>query len=133
MIVGPAVIVGPAMIVGPAVIVVPAWVTDRMLRVRSAVIVMVAFSFGIAAGGRGDWDQFVRVGRELFTGGGWHVYERHLDTQTGPITLALARMLSWTPRNGFVAGAAVCVAAGVAAIVVVERAALRRWPLTFAG
>jgi hypothetical protein len=76
---------------------------------------------GVVAGGRGDWDLFTDVARAMFGTDGLSVFVTHPDVQTGPITLVLARMLSFTPRNGFVACTVLCAALGLVAIRCVEK------------
>jgi hypothetical protein len=54
---------------------------------------------------------------------GLHVYVLHHEVQTGPLSLLLAWMFSFTPRNGFVLCAVVSAALGVLAIRLHERSA----------
>jgi hypothetical protein len=76
---------------------------DRVL------LISVGFGSAVVAGGRGDWDQFVVTGKSMFAHTGWNVFARNHDVQTGPISLAAARILAVTARNGFVACALLCM------------------------
>ena len=80
---------------------------DRVL------LISVGFGSAVVAGGRGDWNQFVATGRSMFAHTGWSVFARNHDVQTGPISLAAARILAVTARNGFVACALLCMMLGV--------------------
>jgi hypothetical protein len=72
------------------------------------------------SGGRGDWDEFVDAGRAMFGSAGLDVYVQHHEVQTGPLSLALAWLFSYTPRNGFVLAAAVCAALGLLGVRLLE-------------
>ncbi len=96
---------------------------ERVARWRYLVIAVVSLSAGVVSGGRGDWDDFVDAGRTMLRPGGLHVYERHLEVQTGPLSLLLARLFSFTWRNGFVLCSIVSAALGVLAIRLHERTA----------
>jgi hypothetical protein len=99
----------------------PGLMTDRTLRWRWWLLSILAACFAVLAGGHGDWDQFVAVGKDLFGAGGLHVYARHSDAQTGPISLVLARLLSLTPRDGFVANVFACALLGLGLLWYIER------------
>jgi hypothetical protein len=96
---------------------------ERVARWRYVVIGFVSLTAGIVSGGRGDWDDFVDAGRTMLRAGGLHVYERHLEVQTGPLSLLLARLFSFTWRNGFVLSSIVSAALGLLAIRLHERTA----------
>ncbi len=102
---------------------IPAAVTDRLLHFRYVVVLVVALAAAVVAGGHGDWNQFVIAGRDMFQSDGLRVYLHHSDTQTGPLSLALARVLALTPRDGFVLAALLSMALGVSSIVLVEEGA----------
>lgn len=97
-------------------------VLARITRLRYVVLSMVALAAGIVGGGRGDWNVFVDAGRDMLGAGGLSVFVRHPDVQTGPLSLLLARVLSITPRNGFVACAVLCAVLGLVAVRCVELA-----------
>jgi hypothetical protein len=99
---------------------VPAAVTDRILRYRGAVVGTIAIAGAVVGGGRGDWDQFVRAGRDMFGRDGLRVYLFHPATQTGPLSLVLARVLSVTPRDGFVVAALLCLLLGLGVVAMAE-------------
>ncbi|HEX3090860.1 MAG TPA: glycosyltransferase family 87 protein, partial [Ilumatobacteraceae bacterium] len=88
----------------------------RVARWRYAVIGAVALAAGVVSGGRGDWDEFVTAGKAMVGSAGLHVYVLHHEVQTGPLSLLLAWLFSFTPRDGFVLGAIVSAALGVWAI-----------------
>ena len=81
-------------------------------RPYQVLLISVGFGAAVVAGGRGDWDQFVATGRSMFGHDGWSVFARNHDVQTGPISLAVARILAVTARNGFVACALLCMLLG---------------------
>ena len=89
---------------------------ERVDRWRYGIIAGVALTAGVVSGGRGDWDEFVDAGRAMFGSAGLHVYEQHHEVQTGPLSLALAWLLSHTPRDGFVLAAVVCAALGLLSV-----------------
>jgi hypothetical protein len=76
----------------------------------------VALAAGVVSGGRGDWDEFVTAGKAMVGSAGLHVYVLHHEVQTGPLSLLLAWLFSFTPRDGFVLAAIVSAALGVLAI-----------------
>ena len=82
-------------------------------RFGQVLLISVALSAAIVAGGRGDWNQFVAAGKSMLAHNGWSVFARNHDVQTGPISLAAARILAVTARNGFVACALLCMLLGV--------------------
>jgi hypothetical protein len=86
---------------------------ERVARWRYVVIAAVSLTAGVVSGGRGDWDQFVDAGRAMFGSSGLHVYVLHRDVQTGPLSLALAWLLSHTLRDGFVLETILCAALGL--------------------
>ncbi len=106
----------------------PRFVTDRVLRLRYWLYGALSLSWAVIAGGRGDWNRFVVAGHRMFGADGLHVYERNVDIQTGPISLMLARLLSTTPRNGFVACVLLSGLAGAASLRIIEWQALSREP-----
>jgi hypothetical protein len=86
---------------------------ERVTRWRYCVIAVVSLSAGVVSGGRGDWDEFVDAGRAMFGSAGLHVYELYHEVQTGPVSLVLAWLFSYTPRNGFVLAALICAGLGL--------------------
>lgn len=98
-------------------------VTERVLQQRYVLLATVAVASAIVAGGRGDWEQFVDVGTRMLSTDGLHVYVRHPDTQTGPVSLLLARLFSLTPRHGFVLAVLTVAALGIAVVRWTERMA----------
>ncbi len=97
--------------------------TDRVLRQRYTIVGAIALASAVVAGGRGDWDQFVQVGSSMLQGDGLHVYVRHPDVQTGPLSLLLAWLCSSTTRNGFVLAVVVVAMLGVGVVGLAERLA----------
>ena len=93
---------------------------ERVARWRYAVIAAVSLAAGVVSGGRGDWDEFVGAGRAMFGSAGLHVYEQFHEVQTGPLSLFLAWLFSYTPRDGFVLAAIVCAALGLISVRVHE-------------
>lgn len=83
------------------------------VRLDQVLLISVGFGAAVVAGGRGDWNQFVAAGKSMLTHNGWSVFARNHDVQTGPISLAAARILAVTTRNGFVACAVLCMVLGV--------------------
>ncbi len=82
-------------------------------RLDQVLLIAVGSGAAVVAGGRGDWDQFVATGKSMFAHTGWSVLALNHDVQTGPISLAAARILALTARNGFVACALLCMLLGV--------------------
>lgn len=103
---------------------VPSFVTGRILRVRYAILSLIAIASGVVAGGRGDWDQFAQTGRDMLGADGLQVFVRKLDTQTGPVALLVVRLFAVTPRDGFVLCTVVCAALGLVSIRCAELAAI---------
>ncbi|MCU1499149.1 MAG: hypothetical protein JWM47_3102 [Acidimicrobiales bacterium] len=97
---------------------VPGWRTeaDRLLRARYVLLALVAVACAVLAGGRGDWDLFAVTGRLMLGDDGLHVFARHHDVQTGPVTLVVARVLAVTPRDGFLLATLIAGALGIAAV-----------------
>jgi hypothetical protein len=89
-------------------------------------MVVVSLAAGVVSGGRGDWDEFVDAGRAMFGSAGLHVYVQHHEVQTGPLSLLLAWLFSYTPRNGFVLAAIVCAALGLLSVRLHELTARSR-------
>ncbi|MCU1368001.1 MAG: hypothetical protein JWN39_3640 [Ilumatobacteraceae bacterium] len=100
-----------------------AW--HRIFRHRYPILLFVAGAAAVAAGGRGDWNVFVGAGRAMLDRGGLEVFVHHGDIQTGPLTLLTARLLSDTPRGGFVLCVVVCGALGLLTIRTVEKLAMQ--------
>ncbi|MCU1398123.1 MAG: hypothetical protein JWN62_1232 [Acidimicrobiales bacterium] len=92
----------------------------RVLALRYVVLASVALSAMVVAGGRGDWNVFVDAGRDMLGRDGLHVFARHGDIQTGPVTLLLAALFAFTPRNGFVMCAALCLVLGLLTLRLLE-------------
>jgi hypothetical protein len=88
----------------------------RLLRLRYAFVAFVAGCGGVLAGGRGDWNYFVELGRTMFSSDGLRIYVTHGDAQTGPLSLVVAAALSLTPRSGFVACVVICGLVGLACL-----------------
>ncbi len=88
----------------------------RLLRLRYAIVAFVAGCGGVLAGGRGDWNYFVELGRTMLASDGLSIYVTHGDAQTGPLTLLIAAALSVTPRSGFVACVIICAVVGIACL-----------------
>jgi hypothetical protein len=93
----------------------------RLVRWRWLVLVTVAVAGTVLAGGRGDWDFFVSSGKAMFDVDGFSVYAHHGDTQTGPLSLVIARLFAFTPRNGFLLCSISCLALGLVSLRAVER------------
>lgn len=89
---------------------------ERVAHRRYYVIAVVSLAAGVVSGGRGDWNEFVDAGRAMFGSAGLHVYELHREVQTGPLSLLLSWLFSYTPRDGFVLAAVVCAALGLVSI-----------------
>ena len=96
---------------------------ERVARWRYGVIAAVSLSAGIVSGGRGDWDEFASAGRAMFGSAGLHVYVVRRDIQTGPLSLFLAWLFSYTPRDGFVLAAVVCAVLALVSVRSHERTA----------
>jgi hypothetical protein len=92
----------------------------RVLAARYVVVGLALVTSAVVAGGRGDWNQFVEVGQQLFGDAGLDVFVRNGDAQTGPLALAIARALSLTPRNGFFVSVIVCGALGLLSLRLLE-------------
>jgi hypothetical protein len=89
---------------------------ERVARWRYFVIAVVSLAAGVVSGGRGDWDEFVHAGRGMFGSAGLHVYVVNHEVQTGPVSLLLAWLFSYTPRDGFVLAALICAGLGLVSI-----------------
>ena len=94
----------------------------RITPVRYLVLALMGAAAGVVGGGRGDWDVFVTAGKAMLGPDGMSVYARFPDVQTGPFSLLIARVLSITPRDGFVVSTILCVGLGLFAIRCLERA-----------
>ena len=95
---------------------------DRVLRLRYVLLATISLAGGVVAGGRGDWNEFVAAGGSLLGRDGLHFFVRHGDVQTGPLSLVLARLFAFTPRNGFVLCTIASAALGLVAIHCLEAA-----------
>ena len=93
----------------------------RLVRWRWVLLVTVAVAGTVLAGGRGDWDFFVASGKAMFDVDGFSVYAHRGDTQTGPLSLLIARLFAFTARNGFVLSSVTCLMLGLVSLRVVER------------
>ncbi len=93
-----------------------------MLSLRYVLLATVSLAAGVVAGGRGDWNEFVAAGRSLLGRDGLSFFVRHGDVQTGPLSLILARLFAFTPRNGFVLCTIASAALGLVAIPCLEAA-----------
>jgi hypothetical protein len=89
---------------------------ERVAHWRYGAIAAVSLTAGVVSGGRGDWNQFVDAGRDMFGSAGLHVYVLNRDVQTGPLSLLIAWLFAHTPRDGFVL--ATLVSAALAIVVV---------------
>jgi len=67
----------------------------------------------VVAGGRGDWNRFVDAGSSMVGRHGWNVFANNGDIQTGPLSLAIARMLAFTTSNGFPVAVGLCTLLGL--------------------
>jgi hypothetical protein len=92
----------------------------RLVRLRYVFVVLTVACGAILAGGRGDWNYFVELGRDMLGDDGLSVYASHGDAQTGPLTLLVAAALSILPRNGFVASVLISAAMCVASVWIIE-------------
>lgn len=104
---------------------ISAQATARLLRSRWIVVGLVAAGAAVATGGRGDWNDFVAVGRQLTGNAGLHVYVQNPGTQTGPLSLLLARAIATTPLDGFLLQVVLCLGLGMVVVVTTERAGVR--------
>lgn len=93
---------------------------QRTLVARYVIIAAIATAAAVVAGGRGDWNVFVDAGRKMLGSEGFGVFVHQRDIQTGPLTLLFARLLAFTPRNGFIAQVAICGALGLACVRRIE-------------
>jgi hypothetical protein len=66
---------------------------DAIVEQRWLVLVALALLVSLRAvgHGHGDWDFFVNASRELTGGAGLHLYARHPDVVTGPLSLLVIR------------------------------------------
>ena len=95
---------------------------DRVLSLRYVLLATVSLAAGVVAGGRGDWNEFVAAGRSLLGRDGLNFFVRHGDVQTGPLSLIVARLFAFTPRDGFVLCTIASAALGLVAVRCLEAA-----------
>ena len=94
-----------------------------VLRARFVIVALAFACSAVLSGGRGDWDYFVEVGRQLVSEDGLAFYRVHSDVQTGAMSLLVAATLSVAWSNGFIVQAILTNALGFWLVILVDR-----WP-----
>ena len=92
----------------------------RTISLRYPIIALALICSAVLSGGRGDWNYFVDLGRDLVDTDRLAFYKLHGDAQTGPLPLLMAAALSHSLRNGFVACVAICGLIGFSCLAFIE-------------